>query len=96
MANAIEGRTPLLDQKFAEFVLRLPNDYLVDPNTSQEKKILYDAFEDMLPPHVFAQTKQQFLAPSWCDALFNTDAGQELRDKYLSRYAGNSLYMYVC
>jgi asparagine synthase (glutamine-hydrolysing) len=85
MANSIEGRTPLLDQKFADFVLRLPNDYLVDPDTMNEKEILYGAFEDMLPPHVFARTKQPSFTPSWRDALFNTDPGQELRDKYLSR-----------
>ena len=97
MANSTEGRTPLLDQKFADFVLRLPNDYLVDPDTLQEKKILYDAFEDMLPPHTFnaSQAKQPFPAPSWCDALFNTEAGQELRDKYLSRYAAQHIYIYI-
>lgn len=81
----MEGRSPLLDQKFADFVLRLPSDYLVDPNTLLEKKILYDAFEDMLPPHIFARTpKQSFTAAPWCEALFNTEAGHELLDKHLS------------
>lgn len=75
----------MLDPKFAEFVLRLPEHYLVDPDTLREKKVLYDAFRDMLPPHVYARTKQPFFAPPWYDALFKTDAGQELRNRYLSR-----------
>jgi asparagine synthase (glutamine-hydrolysing) len=85
MASSIEGRTPLLDPKLADFVLCLPNDYLVDPDMLCEKKILYEAFEDMLPPHILARTNQPFFTPPWCDALFNTDVGQELKDKYLSR-----------
>jgi asparagine synthase (glutamine-hydrolysing) len=85
MASSIEGRTPLLDPTFADFMLRLPTDYLVGLETLREKRILYEAFEDMLPPHIFARTKQPFSAPPWCDVLFNTDAGQELREKYLSR-----------
>jgi asparagine synthase (glutamine-hydrolysing) len=85
MASSIEGRTPMLDPKLLEFLLRLPSDYLVDPETLREKKILYEAFEDLLPPHVFARTKQPFFAPPWSDTLFKTEAGRELREKYLSR-----------
>lgn len=87
MASSMEGRTPLLDPKFGEFVLRLPTDYLVHPDTLREKRILYEAFEDMLPPHVFARTKQPFVAPPWHDTLFGTDRGKELVGKYLSREA---------
>ena len=85
MASSIEGRPPILDPKFADFVLRLPQDYLIDPDTLREKRILYEAYEDMLPPHILLRTKQPFLTPPWCDALFNTAEGHELVDKYLSR-----------
>jgi asparagine synthase (glutamine-hydrolysing) len=37
----------------------------VDPETLGEKRILYEAFEDMLPPHILAQTKQPFFTPPW-------------------------------
>jgi asparagine synthase (glutamine-hydrolysing) len=85
MASSIEGRTPILDPELMEFVLRLPEDFLVDPETLREKKILYEAFEDLLPPHVFTRTKQVFFAPPWSDTLFNTQAGGEILEKYLSR-----------
>jgi len=85
MACSIEGRPPLLDTPFVEYALRLPQDYVLDPDTLREKKILYDAFEDLLPPHIRTRTKQQFLAPPWCETLFGTDEGQELKEKYLSQ-----------
>jgi asparagine synthase (glutamine-hydrolysing) len=85
MASSIEGRTPLLDPKLVDFVLRLPHDYLMDPVSVSEKKVLYDAFEDMLPPPHILATKQPLSTLPWHIALFDTDAGQELKAKYLSR-----------
>jgi asparagine synthase (glutamine-hydrolysing) len=87
MASSIEGRPPLLDTAFADFVLRLPQEYLINPDTLREKRILYEAFEDLLPPHVRSRTKQPFVAPPWGEALFDTEEGRALRYKHLSRLA---------
>jgi len=84
MASSIEGRPPLLDAAFTQYALRLPQDYLLDPNTLREKKILYDAFDDLLPPHIRSRTKQPFFAPPWSEALFETEEGRKVIGKYLS------------
>ncbi|KAF8586030.1 adenine nucleotide alpha hydrolases-like protein [Ramaria rubella] len=44
MAPSMEGRPPMLDKTFSEFVLSLPQEYLIDPETLREKRVLYEAF----------------------------------------------------
>lgn len=85
MTSSIEGRPPFLDAAFTDYALRLPQDYLLDPKTLREKKILYDAFDDILPPHIRSRTKQPFFAPPWSEALFETEEGRTVREKYLSQ-----------
>ncbi|KAF8589346.1 N-terminal nucleophile aminohydrolase [Ramaria rubella] len=87
MASSIEGRPPLLDKAFTEFALRLPQEYLLDSETLREKKILYDAFDDLLPPHIRTRIKQAFFAPPWRDALYGTEQGKAIIEKHLSRAA---------
>ena len=75
----------MLDSAVADFVLRLPEEYLIDPDTLREKKVLYEAFDDLLPPHIRLRTKQPFLAPAWRETLFETEEGRKLKEKYLSQ-----------
>lgn len=89
MASSIEGRPPILDPTVAEYALRLPQEYLIHPETLREKRVFYEAFEDILPPHIFARTKQPFMSPPWHEALFGTAEGLKLVDKYMSRYANS-------
>ena len=85
MGASVEGRPPLLDAAFTAYALRLPQHFLLDPETLREKKVLYDAFADLLPPHVRARTKQPFFAPPWTDTLLATAAGAALAARYVSR-----------
>ncbi|KIJ32637.1 hypothetical protein M422DRAFT_52774 [Sphaerobolus stellatus SS14] len=87
MASSIEGRPPMLDKDFTEFALQLPQEYLLDPETLREKKILYEAFEDIVPPHIRTRSKQPFWAPSFQECLTKTVEGKLLINKYLLKEA---------
>ncbi|KIJ28743.1 hypothetical protein M422DRAFT_269952 [Sphaerobolus stellatus SS14] len=87
MASSIEGRLPMLDKYFTEFALQLPQEYLLDPETLREKKILYEAFEDIVPPHIRTRSKQPFWAPSFQECLTKTVEGKLLINKYISKEA---------
>lgn len=61
MAHGLEVRTPLLDQHLVKFAFRLPVMFKVNHTT--KKKILQDAFRDMLPAEVFNRPKRGFEVP---------------------------------
>lgn len=61
MAHGLEVRTPMLDQNLVKFAFRLPVMFKVNHTT--KKKILQDAFRDVLPPEVFSRPKRGFEVP---------------------------------
>lgn len=61
MMNSLEARVPFLDSKFVEFTFKLPTNYKLDGNN--KKKILKDAFRDLLPEKVFNYSKKGFGLP---------------------------------
>ncbi|KAF8586970.1 hypothetical protein K439DRAFT_1659313 [Ramaria rubella] len=87
MAFSIEGRPPFLDTPFTEFALSLPQEYLLDSSTLREKKILYEAFDDILPAHIRTRVKHPFVSPPWIDAINETEEGRVLKGTYLSSEA---------
>jgi asparagine synthase (glutamine-hydrolysing) len=64
MINSLEVRVPFLDHQFAEFVAALPPEYKIDGATKNTgKKILIDAFSDLLPPEIVYRKKMGFVFP---------------------------------
>ncbi len=65
MANSLEGRSPFLDHKLAEWAARLPPNMKVRGFTG--KYLLRETFKNELPPSIYKRTKQGFGIPlgSW-------------------------------
>lgn len=61
MANSLEVRTPFLDYELVNFIFNLPDDYKI--NKSIRKKILQDAFREMLPAKLYNRPKKGFEVP---------------------------------
>jgi asparagine synthase (glutamine-hydrolysing) len=61
MANSLEVRVPFLDHDLVNWVFTLPEQYKIDRNG--RKKILRDAFSDLLPPELYHRNKQGFEVP---------------------------------
>lgn len=61
MANSLEVRTPFLDYKVVDFAFSLPESSKIDGN--MKKKIVQDAFRDMLPPELYKRPKHGFEVP---------------------------------
>ena len=71
-AWGVEGRVPFLDKDFIDVAMRLnPTDKMC-PGSTIEKKIVREAFADMLPESVAWRQKEQFsdgVGYSWIDTL---------------------------
>ena len=61
MANSLEFRTPFLDTKVVDFANSLPASYKIDENGG--KRILKDAFKEILPTSVLNRSKKGFEIP---------------------------------
>ncbi|ACO47040.2 asparagine synthase (glutamine-hydrolyzing) [Deinococcus deserti] len=61
MAHSLEGRSPLLDHRVAEFAWRLPDAYRVRGGTP--KAVLRDAYRSRLPDEVIGGAKRGFEIP---------------------------------
>ncbi len=61
MANGLEVRTPFLDVELVNFVFTLPSHYKIDGR--MRKRVLQDAFRDMLPPALYNRPKKGFEVP---------------------------------
>lgn len=71
-AWGVEGRVPFLDKEFLDVAMRLNPEAKMCPGTVIEKKILREAFADMLPESVAWRQKEQFsdgVGYSWIDTL---------------------------
>jgi len=76
MRNSLEVRVPFLDYRIVEFAFTLPVSSKI--NASIKKKIVQDAFRDVLPQELYNRPKKGFEVPllQW----FRTD----LKDKILN------------
>ena len=71
-AWGVEGRVPFLDKEFLDVSMRTNPEAKMCPGTTMEKKIVRDAFSDMLPAEVAWRQKEQFsdgVGYSWIDTL---------------------------
>ncbi|MEO1652677.1 MAG: asparagine synthase (glutamine-hydrolyzing), partial [Bacteroidota bacterium] len=61
MANSLEVRVPFLDHQLVEYVMRLPVPSKI--NHTMRKRILQDAFRDILPKELYRRPKKGFEVP---------------------------------
>ena len=71
-AWGVEGRVPFLDKEFLDVAMRTNPEAKMCPGNTIEKKIVREAFADMLPEEVAWRQKEQFsdgVGYSWIDTL---------------------------
>ena len=71
-AWGVEGRVPFLDKEFLDVAMRLNPQAKMCPGKTIEKRIVREAFADMLPDTVAWRQKEQFsdgVGYSWIDTL---------------------------
>ena len=71
-AWGVEGRVPMLDKEFLDIAMRLNPEAKMCPGKTIEKRILREAFQDMLPQKIAWRQKEQFsdgVGYSWIDTL---------------------------
>ncbi len=71
-AWGVEGRVPFLDKEFMDVAMRTNPAAKMAPGKTIEKKIVRDAFADMLPESVAWRQKEQFsdgVGYNWIDTL---------------------------
>jgi asparagine synthase (glutamine-hydrolysing) len=61
MANGLEVRVPFLDYEVVNFLFSLPSDFKI--NQDLRKRILQDAFRDVLPAKLYNRPKKGFEVP---------------------------------
>ena len=71
-AWGVEGRVPFLDKEFLDIAMRTNPEAKMCPGSTMEKRIVREAFADMLPEAVAWRQKEQFsdgVGYSWIDTL---------------------------
>ena len=71
-AWGVEGRVPFLDKEFLDVAMRTNPEAKMCPGSTIEKKIVREAFADLLPEAVVWRQKEQFsdgVGYSWIDTL---------------------------
>ena len=71
-AWGVEGRVPFLDKDFLDVAMRTNPEAKMCPGTTMEKRIVREAFSDMLPQEIVWRQKEQFsdgVGYSWIDTL---------------------------
>ncbi len=71
-AWGVEGRVPFLDKEFLDVAMRTNPKAKMCPGQTIEKRILREAFSDMLPEEIAWRQKEQFsdgVGYSWIDTL---------------------------
>ena len=71
-AWGVEGRVPFLDKEFLDVAMRLNPEIKMCPGKMMEKRIVREAFADLLPDEIVWRQKEQFsdgVGYSWIDTL---------------------------
>lgn len=71
-AWGVEGRVPFLDKEFLDVAMTIDPSYKMCPGKEIEKKVVREAFTDMLPEEIAWRQKEQFsdgVGYSWIDTL---------------------------
>jgi len=88
-AWGVEGRVPFLDKEFLDVAMRTNPIAKMCPGQTMEKKIVREAFADMLPAEIAWRQKEQFsdgVGYSWIDTLKKITADQ-VSDEQMARAA---------
>lgn len=88
-AWGVEGRVPFLDKEFLDVAMRLNPEVKMCPGKTIEKKIVREAFADLLPESVAWRQKEQFsdgVGYSWIDTLKEFTA-KEVSDEQMAHAA---------
>ena len=88
-AWGVEGRVPFLDKEFLDVAMRLNPKAKMCPSRQIEKRVLREAFADLLPDEVAWRQKEQFsdgVGYSWIDTLRGM-AETAVTDSQMSRAA---------
>lgn len=88
-AWGVEGRVPFLDKEFLDVAMRLNPQAKMCPGKTIEKRIVREAFADMLPDSVAWRQKEQFsdgVGYSWIDTLKSVTA-QAVSDEQMRHAA---------
>jgi asparagine synthase (glutamine-hydrolysing) len=88
-AWGVEGRVPFLDKEFLDVAMRINPQAKMAPGNIIEKKILREAFADMLPSEIAWRQKEQFsdgVGYGWIDTLRQT-AADSVTDEQMSAAA---------
>lgn len=88
-AWGVEGRVPFLDKEFLDVAMSLNPEYKMCPGTVIEKKVVRDAFAELLPDSVAWRQKEQFsdgVGYSWIDTLKEITA-QAVSDEQMAHAA---------
>ena len=88
-AWGVEGRVPFLDKEFLDVAMRINPEAKMCPGAVIEKKIVREAFADLLPETVVWRQKEQFsdgVGYSWIDTLKAVTA-QAVSDEQMAHAA---------
>jgi asparagine synthase (glutamine-hydrolysing) len=84
MANSLEVRSPFMDVNVVDFAFKLPPDYKI--NGQGRKRIVQDAFRNILPAELYNRPKHGFEVPllKWFQKELNSWIFDDLlNDKHL-------------
>jgi asparagine synthase (glutamine-hydrolysing) len=73
MASGVEVRVPFLDTEFLDYAMNLDPKHKMSSDRI-EKKVLREAFRNMLPPEIYKRQKEQFsdgVGYSWIEGIQN-------------------------
>jgi len=79
MAHSIEGRVPFLDTRFVERAFNVPIEQKLSSD-GIEKRILRQAFADLLPEKIVWRSKQKFAEGAGSAGVFEQIAEYEIND----------------
>jgi asparagine synthase (glutamine-hydrolysing) len=88
-AWGVEGRVPFLDKEFMDVAMRTNPEAKMCPGKVMEKKILREAFADMLPEDIAWRQKEQFsdgVGYSWIDTL-KAETAKMVSDEQMAKAA---------
>ena len=85
MANSMEVRVPLLDDKLVEYVATIPGKFKVDKNVP--RKLEAGALEDLLPREVVYRKKEDFTPPfeKWLRSRMRPIVEEALAEKTVNK-----------
>ena len=94
MLASLETRVPMLDSKIVEFAFSMPTEYKIIGR--QRKRILKDAFSDMIPDELYRFPKHGFGVPigKWIKDYMGTEFNKYINRDYLE-YQGIFSYNYI-